>query len=250
MGGTLCLRIAEVPGNEVAGLVVVNGSLATPPRWDAQLAAFLAPVLSKLVAAVPGIASDIKAEGVIEGAGAGAGEQLPCRNPRQGVDLRGQPRVRPRPQPSRDHRWVAVSEPALPDSHRVRGRDNGLSASSDLAGAKVDPPVTRGRAGFRSPYGRLNRRTGDKDVHTAVRHLRCLLFAAASPERADGTLETVGTDARGFQREGLPSVPRMAGPGFCSTSWGGLAGCRQGWSAGSAGAPARPWGPGMSGAGL
>lgn len=186
MGGTLGVRFAEVHGDEVAGLVVVNRSLATPPRWDAQLAALLAPVLSKVVAAVPGIASDIKAEGVIEGAGAGAGEQLPCRNPRQGVDLRGQPRVRPRPQPSRDHPWVAVGELTLPDSHRMRGRDNGLSASSDLAGAKVDPPVARGRADFRSPYGRLNRRTGDKDVHTAVRHLRCLLFAAAFRGRPTG----------------------------------------------------------------
>jgi carboxylesterase len=61
MGGTLALRLAELRAGEVAGVVVVNASLGTD-RKDARLA----PLLSKVVPSFPGIASDIKKEGVIE----------------------------------------------------------------------------------------------------------------------------------------------------------------------------------------
>ena len=61
MGGTLALRLAEVRSPQVAGLVVVNASLGTARR-DARLA----PLLSRVVPSVPGIASDIKKPGVSE----------------------------------------------------------------------------------------------------------------------------------------------------------------------------------------
>jgi carboxylesterase len=61
MGGTLTLRLAEEHGRDIAGAVTVNASLATERR-DAPLA----PLLSKLVASVAGVASDIKAPGVRE----------------------------------------------------------------------------------------------------------------------------------------------------------------------------------------
>jgi carboxylesterase len=61
MGGTLCLRLGEQRGAEVAGLVLVNPSLATE-RKDARLL----PVLSRVLPSVPGIASDIKKPGVTE----------------------------------------------------------------------------------------------------------------------------------------------------------------------------------------
>lgn len=61
VGGTLSLRLAEVHGADVAGLVVVNASLATG-RLDARLL----PILSKVLASAPGIASDIRADGVTE----------------------------------------------------------------------------------------------------------------------------------------------------------------------------------------
>jgi carboxylesterase len=61
MGGTLSLRLAELRAGEVSGVVVVNASLGTD-RKDARLA----PLLSKVVPSFPGIASDIKKEGVIE----------------------------------------------------------------------------------------------------------------------------------------------------------------------------------------
>ena len=61
MGGTLTLRLAELRGDQVAGIVVVNASLATE-RKDAKLL----PLLSKVVPSFPGIASDIKKEGVTE----------------------------------------------------------------------------------------------------------------------------------------------------------------------------------------
>lgn len=61
MGGTLCLRLGEERGDEVAGLVVVNPSLATD-RKDAKLLS----VLSKIVPSIPGIGSDIKKPGVTE----------------------------------------------------------------------------------------------------------------------------------------------------------------------------------------
>ena len=61
MGGTLVLRLAERRGGEVAGLVVVNASLATERR-DAKLL----PIASRLVGSFAGIASDIKKSGVTE----------------------------------------------------------------------------------------------------------------------------------------------------------------------------------------
>ena len=61
MGGTLCLRLAELRAADVAGIVVVNASLATE-RKDAKLL----PLLSKVVPSFPGIGSDIKKEGMKE----------------------------------------------------------------------------------------------------------------------------------------------------------------------------------------
>jgi carboxylesterase len=61
MGGTLVLRLAELRATEVAGVVIVNASLATE-RKDAKLL----PLLSKVVPSFPGIGSDIKKPGVIE----------------------------------------------------------------------------------------------------------------------------------------------------------------------------------------
>ena len=61
MGGTLTLRLAEVHGPQVAGLVTVNASLTTDRR-----AAVLAPLLSRFVPSIPGVGSDIKAPGVRE----------------------------------------------------------------------------------------------------------------------------------------------------------------------------------------
>ena len=58
MGGTLVLRLAEQRGEQVAGIVVVNTSLATQ-RKDAKLL----PVAKRLVGSFPGIASDIKKPG-------------------------------------------------------------------------------------------------------------------------------------------------------------------------------------------
>jgi carboxylesterase len=61
MGGTLTLRLAEEHSRELAGIVTVNASLTT----DRKVAA-LAPLLSRVVASVAGIASDIKAPGRTE----------------------------------------------------------------------------------------------------------------------------------------------------------------------------------------
>ncbi len=61
MGGTLALRLAELRSGEVAGVVVVNASLASE-RKDVKLA----PYLAKVVPSMPGIASDIKKPGVTE----------------------------------------------------------------------------------------------------------------------------------------------------------------------------------------
>ena len=61
MGGTLVLRLAEERADQVAGVVVVNASLGTD-RKDAKLA----PLLSRVIASFPGIASDIKKPGVTE----------------------------------------------------------------------------------------------------------------------------------------------------------------------------------------
>ncbi|ABD12446.1 esterase/lipase [Frankia casuarinae] len=61
MGGTLALRLAEQHGGDLAGLVTVNPSLTTD-RWHAAFA----PLLSRVIPAVPGVAGDVKAEGVPE----------------------------------------------------------------------------------------------------------------------------------------------------------------------------------------
>jgi carboxylesterase len=61
MGGTLALRLAEQHPAGIAGVVVVNPSLAIE-RFDAKFARFLAPI----VRSRPGIGSDIKRPGAIE----------------------------------------------------------------------------------------------------------------------------------------------------------------------------------------
>lgn len=61
MGGTLTLRLAEERGDQVAGIVVVNTSLASE-RTDVKLA----PLLAKVKATMPGVGSDIKKSGVEE----------------------------------------------------------------------------------------------------------------------------------------------------------------------------------------
>jgi carboxylesterase len=61
MGGTLTLRLAELRPDEVAGIVVVNASLASE-RKDVKLA----PLISKVLPSMPGIGSDVKKPGVEE----------------------------------------------------------------------------------------------------------------------------------------------------------------------------------------
>jgi carboxylesterase len=61
MGGTLLTRLAEVKGDAIAGLVLVNPSYATE-RADAKLARYI----SWAVKSRPGIGSDIKKPGVVE----------------------------------------------------------------------------------------------------------------------------------------------------------------------------------------
>ncbi len=61
MGGTLVLRLAEQRAGQVAGIVVVNASLASQ-RKDVKLA----PLLSKVIPSLAGVGSDIKKEGVQE----------------------------------------------------------------------------------------------------------------------------------------------------------------------------------------
>lgn len=61
MGGTLALRLAEQRGDDVAGLVLVNPSLATERKDVALL-----PVLSKVLGSRPGVANDIKKPGARE----------------------------------------------------------------------------------------------------------------------------------------------------------------------------------------
>lgn len=63
MGGTLALRLAQVHGAAVAGLVLVNPAV-TMLRWDAR---FL-PVLGRIVPSVAAIGNDIALPGVLEGA--------------------------------------------------------------------------------------------------------------------------------------------------------------------------------------
>ena len=64
MGGTLVLRLAEQRAGEVAGLVLVNPSLATE-RKDMKYAL---PVLQRFVPSMPAIGDDIRKPGVTEGA--------------------------------------------------------------------------------------------------------------------------------------------------------------------------------------
>ncbi len=61
MGGCLALRLAELRGDAVRGLVVVNPSITADTRL-----VLLAPVLKLLVPSLKGIASDIKKQGASE----------------------------------------------------------------------------------------------------------------------------------------------------------------------------------------
>ncbi len=61
MGGTLCLRLAQVHGDAVAGLVLVNPSVMSLRKELALL-----PVLSRLVPSVRPISDDIAKPGVTE----------------------------------------------------------------------------------------------------------------------------------------------------------------------------------------
>ena len=61
MGGCLALRLAEVQGDAVSGLVLVNPSVTADTRLFA-----LAPLLKMVVPSLKGVASDIKKEGVTE----------------------------------------------------------------------------------------------------------------------------------------------------------------------------------------
>lgn len=61
MGGTLTLRLAELHGRDLAGIVVVNPSvIGLDPRLRAL------PVLARVVPSLGGIGSDIKKPGVTE----------------------------------------------------------------------------------------------------------------------------------------------------------------------------------------
>jgi carboxylesterase len=62
MGGCLALRLAQTRADAVAGLVVVNPSLAPDTRMFV-----LAPVLKHLIRSLPGVADDIKKPGASEG---------------------------------------------------------------------------------------------------------------------------------------------------------------------------------------
>lgn len=61
MGGTLSLRLAEQRPDQVAGLVLVNASIASQDKRMKAL-----PVLKHVLPSLPGIASDIKKDGVEE----------------------------------------------------------------------------------------------------------------------------------------------------------------------------------------
>jgi carboxylesterase len=61
MGACLALRMAELRGPAVSGLVLVNPSLAPPTKLF-----LLAPVMKLVVPSLPGIVDDIKKEGVTE----------------------------------------------------------------------------------------------------------------------------------------------------------------------------------------
>lgn len=61
LGGCLALRMAELHGSGVSGLVIVNPSVAADTRLFA-----LAPVLKLVVPSLKGVGSDIKKDGVRE----------------------------------------------------------------------------------------------------------------------------------------------------------------------------------------
>jgi carboxylesterase len=61
MGGTLVTRLAEQRGEDIAGVIVVNGSLFTT-RKDAKLL----PLLRGIVPSLPPVGNDIKKPGVTE----------------------------------------------------------------------------------------------------------------------------------------------------------------------------------------
>ena len=61
MGATLCARLAETRGDQVAGLVLVNGAVASERRDVKML-----PVASRVLPSLKGIGSDIKKPGVTE----------------------------------------------------------------------------------------------------------------------------------------------------------------------------------------
>ncbi|HYG93403.1 MAG TPA: alpha/beta fold hydrolase [Nocardioides sp.] len=61
MGGALALRLGVDRADEVAGLMLVNPAVATK-RLDVRLL----PVLKHVIPSFPGIANDIKKEGVVE----------------------------------------------------------------------------------------------------------------------------------------------------------------------------------------
>lgn len=61
MGGTVTLRLAELRGSAISGIVTVNASLTTE-RKDAKLL----PFVKNLIPSFPPIASDIKKPGVTE----------------------------------------------------------------------------------------------------------------------------------------------------------------------------------------
>jgi carboxylesterase len=61
MGACLALRLAEVRGAEVRGLVLVNPAMTAESRLF-----LLAPVMKLFVPSLPGLGSDIKKEGVSE----------------------------------------------------------------------------------------------------------------------------------------------------------------------------------------
>jgi carboxylesterase len=64
MGGCLALRLAELRGDAVRGLVLVNPSVAMDNSQRLTFA--LAPLLKLVVPSVKGVASDIKKEGAVE----------------------------------------------------------------------------------------------------------------------------------------------------------------------------------------
>lgn len=61
MGGALALRLAADHGDQVAGVVVVNPAVATTRKDVLAL-----PVLKHVLPSLPGIANDVKKQGVLE----------------------------------------------------------------------------------------------------------------------------------------------------------------------------------------